>query len=198
MTSLRAKVLTVAACAVAASLCAPATVWAVDAFTNVAIEDPSNGFKAHIDSSGRVQVADRPLPSATPFSAFVNVSLVTNGNQVRQPIKPLTSPTLSAIQLTNVTVSVPSGSSTLWATVRIEELAPAEGQSTCAPTLTTTATVVNTLYEMTVVGGSPVTITFPTPLQMHGAVALGPLCLGAHIVSGNATADVDGSGYFGS
>jgi len=198
MTSTRGKILTVAACAVAVSVCAPATVWAVDAFTNVALEDPSSGVKAHVDTAGRVQVADRPLPATTPFSAVVSVSMLTSGNEPRQTIKALTPPTTTAVQMTSLTVSAGSGTSTQWATVQIEELAPANGQSSCAPTLTTTPTVLNTLYRVTVAGGTPATVSFPSPLQMHGAAALGAICLGAHITAGTSDATVDASGYYGS
>ena len=182
---------------------APASVWAVDAFTNVAVEDPGTGAKAHVDATGHLQVGGlRPLPSSQPWSSWRQPSIVTSGSDpTRRTVLPLTTATTGGIQLTSLTVSIPSGPSATgraWATVRIEEIAPASGQTSCEPTTTTTPRTLATAYEVTVYDGTPATVSFPTPVQVHGALALGPLCLGAHLVSGNAAVvDVDASGYYG-
>jgi hypothetical protein len=194
---------TVLLVAAAALLVAPASVWAVDAFSNVAVEDPGSGVKAHVDATGHLLVAgQRPLPSSAPWSSWRQPTSVTSGSDpTRRTVLPLTSPTTAGIQLTGLTVSVPSGppvSGRTWATVRIEEIAPATGQSNCEPTTTTQPKVLATVYEVTVYDGTPAAVSFPTPIQVHGVAALGQLCLGAHLVNGSsAVVDVDASGYFG-
>ena len=192
---------TILVAAVVAMIFAPTTVWAVDAFTNVAIQDPTTGVKAHVDSGGHVLVAasgQRPLPSASSWSSVQVPSLVTQSGQARQAVKSLTNATTAGIDLTSLTVSVPVASSSDWATVRLVELAPASGHTDCAPTIDSNPANLGLLYQVTVTGAAPLAVAFPTPLLLHGAAALGPICLGVQIIGGNIAAYVNASGYYGS
>ena len=53
---------TIILAAIIGAVMLPGAVWAVDAFTNVAIQDPVSGVKAGVDSSRRVLVGDGAGP----------------------------------------------------------------------------------------------------------------------------------------
>jgi hypothetical protein len=168
----------------------PGTVWAVDTFTNVAIQDPVTGAKASIDVAHRVLVngvvTAIPRPPTTPFYFSENVTLGVG--------KTLVGPTASQINLTALAVSPYGGTAG-----PVDFYLHAEQ----VPNSATTCPGINlgTPFHIGAMQRSPVFVqTFPTPLALRPVPGT-KMCLSATIYAGSNVSDVwvvNGSGFTGS
>ena len=117
---------------------------------------------------------------------------VVGGRILVNPPTSLTAATSGGVDLTSLTVSVDPTATADQASVVIDELAPAAGQSTCSAS----PNKLGVVYQVSVHESAPFSVAFPTPLQIHGPAALGSLCLGVE-VTGGAPVLIDASGYYG-
>jgi hypothetical protein len=163
----------------------PGTVWAVDTFTNVAIEDPVSGVKASVDSTNHLAVAGtvHALP-ASPTAPFSFSEDIDNAALTR-----VAGPTASAVNLSALALSPKEGQTAagdFYLYVGSQPLA----QATC------NSTISYTLYHVPGVQVSPVFVqSFPTPLVIPRAVGT-KTCVYAYIDS-SAHWTVNGSGFLG-
>ena len=164
----------------------PSTVWAIDTFSNVAIEDPVSGVKASVDSTKHLAVAGtvRALPAspAAPFSFSLDVS----GNAFTHVV----GPTASAINLTALALSAhdPSGPRSdfyLYVGSQPPTQASCTGSFSSSP------------YEVAdLPPGQPFVESFPTPLVVPHPATGATNCRYA-FTSSLAGWTLDGSGFLG-
>jgi hypothetical protein len=141
----------------------PSSVWAVDAFSNVAIEDPVTGVKAQVDSTQHVKVGDGAGPltvdgtvsarTASPSKVWSVVTSINQGYNV------LAGPSLLPIELTSLSIfdnspSQPQAVLVVWTYI------PASA-TTCPHASSGTNYYVTPLLQ-----GTPLVVTFPTPIQL--------------------------------
>jgi hypothetical protein len=131
----------------------PSTVWAVDTFSNVAIEDPSTGAKASVDTRQHLAVvAESPT---TP--------LVFSEDDGAFTLKPVVGPTKRTINLTALSASPKDGQTGSRNFFLYVESVPSS-----APNCGANSTY--TLYHVPAMQTSPVFVaTFPTPLVIRPA-----------------------------
>jgi hypothetical protein len=168
----------------------PSTVWAVDTFSNVAIEDPVSGVKASVDAghhqlvgdgSGPLTVngtvSDKPVPPANLWS-FTALFPFSGSTDV------LLGPTPSRIEITSLTASEygSPGAHDLTLSWRFVPL----GSTSCAAIEGTPQYFVHT------VDGPAFSASFPTPIEGRPASDQ-EVCL---IGSGNGQIALDLGGYY--
>jgi hypothetical protein len=150
---------------IAAVIGIPGTVWAVDTFTNVAIEDPVTGVKASVDATHKVLVGDgsgsltvdgsltaRPYPPASPWRASEDLGGST-------AFKPIAGPSSSAINLTAIAATNKIGSA---ADLRLLAYAVAGTATACG-----TTTYLGTIWHIYPPANTTFTQAFPTPMQVR-------------------------------
>jgi hypothetical protein len=162
----------------------PSTVWAVDTFSNVAIEDPVSGVKASVDAGHNVAVAGTVHAiAASPtspwsFSEDVNSDALTR----------VAGPTISAVNLTAISLS-PKLNATA-ADFYLYVGSQPSALATCNNTIT------YTLYHVPSVQVSPVFVeSFPTPLVVPRVTGT-KTCVYAYMESAPFWT-VNGSGFLG-
>ena len=175
----------------------PSAVWAVDTFSNVAIEDPITNDKAGVDSSNRLKVGDgsgaltvdgtvtgRPAPPSSPWARFTTLGTTLQAG--------MAGPTASAIDITNATISVSSLSSpgTVVRSVAFWAVTVPGTATYCTPYESSGLVYrVDNIHE-----AAAVVLTFPTPLQLRPASGK-KVCLG--VSASDSFASLSVSGYFG-
>jgi len=172
----------------------PSTVWAVDTFSNVAIEDPVSGSKAAVDSARRLTIAGPvsgsvsaiPRPPTSPWYASQDVFTPT-------PVA-LAGPSATPINLTSLSVGFKS-SGTADLTLRVRVLS-----STGTDCVNGGIIREYTIYHVPglLSGAGGFSASFPTPLQARPTSGQ-KVCLTAYQqVNSPPTITVNASGYFGS
>lgn len=162
----------------------PSTVWAVDAFTNVAIEDPVSGKKAAVDTAHRLQV--NGAVSARMGSPFLPFAF--NEDVVGSPTR-MVGPTIYAINLTAIAVA-PKNGQTLTGDFYFYVGSQPSTDATC-----NSSSITYTLYHVPGIQSSPVFVqSFPTPLVIPRPATGQKTCLYAYTPG---TWTVNGSGFLG-
>jgi hypothetical protein len=152
----------------------PSAVWAVDTFSNVAIEDPVSGVKARVDATNRLKVSDRPAPPATPFQF---------NNDIGGTLVFVLGPVASSINLTSLSIGVDGAQPT---NLQLRAFYVPSGNTTCSNTVSSAP-----LWHSRNITGT-IAIAFPTPLQAPQMPGLAT-CLG--VVPSGPSAIANGSGY---
>lgn len=163
----------------------PSTVWAVDTFSNVAIEDPVSGVKASVDSTKHLAIAgtvhDLAASPTAPFSFSEDIS----GAGFTRVV----GPTSSAINLTALALSARNTQAA--ADLYLYVGSQAATQASC------TSSYSYTLYHVPNVPTGQVFVeSFPTPLVVPHPATGAKNCLYAFITSAAAWT-VNGSGFLG-
>ena len=189
--------LTVMFCALmAAVVLLPSTVYAVDAFTNVAVEDPVTGVKAKVANNGAVKVGDAKGP------------LTVDGTVAEVPVPPASVWSVSTVvgDTFITTVAGPSASGIELTSLSVASSAPATGFARLTlwwQVLPAEATECSNAtdgrnYEILIKDGAPFAVAFPTPLQLRPPAGQ-QICLVAmnYYPSGSYTLQLNASGYYG-
>ncbi len=131
----------------------PTAVWAVDTFSNVAIQDPVTGVKAQVDNNRRLVISALPRPPATPWSLSIDVDPATSAQT------PVAGPSITPINLTSLSIGYKtSGTADLF----LFAWSVPSTATSCS-----TTTFLGTVYHLPGLASSAgvVTAGFPTPLQ---------------------------------
>lgn len=168
----------------------PGTAWAVDTFTNVAIEDPVSGLKATVDSAHALFTAAKPKPPTSPF--------LLGGEHFSSatPSAFVVGPTSSPINVTSVTAAMRgTASDTLESNVQLVGVAVAGTATNCSTPISA-----KTLWESgKITANAPAEATFPAPLQFRPPLGdRACLQVGVAPEAGNFAAMANVSGYLGS
>jgi hypothetical protein len=165
-------------------IAAPSAVWAVDTFSNVAIEDPVSGVKAQIDSARRLQTNAVPRPPATPWSLSIDLDPSNPSPTV------IAGPSTTPINLTSVSIGYKA---TGTADLYVFFWSVPSSATTCSPT-----NFQGTMYHLPGLASSAgiVTASLPTPLQLRPPVGQ-KACMYAQ-TNGTGTITVNFVGYTGS
>jgi hypothetical protein len=183
--------LTVIMVALIVAIFVPGTVWAVDTFSNVAIQDPVSGVKASVDPNHRVLVGDgngalsvdgtvaaRPTAPGTPWRTSEDV------NGIKFIAGP--GPTGAPINITSMTISL--AADTTGEVILGAFNAPSSATS-CAG-----ASNAGTIWHVRDVSfHNPLAVAFPTPLQYRPPSGQ-RACL---LVNGSDLMTVNASGFYG-
>jgi hypothetical protein len=165
----------------------PSTVWAVDTFSNVAIEDPVSGVKASVDAQHNLAVAGTVHAlAASPTTPFSFSEDINNAAYTR-----VAGPTASAINLTALALS-PKDNQNIQGDFFLFAIPQPAAQTTCTP-----GGAGYTLFHVPSIAPSPVFVeSFPTPLVVPRAAAGTKTCLFAYVDT-NLAWTVNGSGFLG-
>jgi hypothetical protein len=164
--------LTVMFCALmVAVVMVPSAVYAVDAFSNVAVQDPVSGVKAKVASNGSLWVSDGS--GAMTVDGTVNVRSVApakvwsrtyEAGVANQGAVPVAGPSATGIELTSLSVfHAVSGSTTA---VVLGWLFVPSSATTCP----TNVNLDGINYIGYVSDSTPLVVTFPTPIQLRPPV----------------------------
>jgi hypothetical protein len=162
----------------------PSTVYAVDTFSNVAVQDPVSGVKASVDATHHLAVAGTVHAiAASPGSPFSFTEDINNSALSR-----LVGPTTKTINLTAISLG-PKDGQTGDGDLFLYVGSQAAGQASCNNTITFT------LYHVPGVQSSPVFVqSFPTPLVVPHPATGQKTCLYGYVGT-NATWTLNGSGF---
>jgi hypothetical protein len=165
----------------------PSTVWAVDTFSNVAVEDPVTGVKASVDSTHHLTVAGTVHAlAASPTLPFSFSEDITSAALTR-----VVGPTVNPINLTAISVA-PRAGQTGTGDFYLYVGSQPSAQASC------TQSISYTLYHVPAVQSSPVFVeSFPTPLVIARPAAGNRTCVYAYVGT-TAPWTVNGSGFLGS
>src|SRR3954447_20475920 len=89
----------------------PGTVWAVDTFTNVAVEDPATGVKASVDATHHLRVGDGTGPLSIDGTVVARQAPASNdtrflGQSVGPCVQVTTIPAGRSLVLTALSTSI--------------------------------------------------------------------------------------------
>lgn len=167
----------------------PGTAWAIDTFSNVAIEDPVSGVKATVDSTHALLTAAKPKPPTSPF--FL-------GGQHFSDTSPVTvvGPTSSFINVTSVSAAMRGrATDSSESNVQLVAAAVSSTATDCSSPIS-----VKTLWESgKITASGPAEATFPAPLEFRPPTGE-KACLQVEIPSeaNSFVAVANVSGYLGS
>jgi hypothetical protein len=185
----------------AAIVLLPGTVYAVDAFSNVAIQDPVTGVKAKVSTGRSLQVGDAsgpltvdgtvkgvPLPPTTVWSTDLYVP--PNGSNPSLSV--VTGPSLAGIELTSLAISGEGGHpvSGVMQLTLFWRNEPSSATS-CADASD------GSNYDISIKDGSAFSVSFPTPLQLHPPAGQKICLMTRAFGTGGYGLRVNASGYYG-
>jgi hypothetical protein len=191
--------LTIIIVTLAALVMVPGAAYAVTAFTNVAIQDPTTGARASVDATHHLVVGDgsgplsvdgnvaaHPLAPALPFHFSQDVGTAE---------WPLVGPSSVPIDLTNLTLALHLSNGTgSTADVIITQYAATANGTACD--VSNNAALQQVVYRIpNVQPTAPVVITFPTPLVLKPAAGH-KICL-VGTAQGSSLIVASGSGFYG-
>jgi hypothetical protein len=177
------------------ALFVPGTVWAVDTFSNVAIEDPVSGVKASVDAGHHLLVGDgsgpltvdgtvsgRPAAPASPWRASQDIQ----GQFIF-----IAGPSSSPIDLTSLSIST-DASSGANLNVYLDGAHVPSTATSCAG-----ATLDGTIWHIRDAGDgvTPVSFALPTPLQWKPPSNT-KACLAAEAATASTTT-INAVGFYG-
>ena len=165
-------------------IAAPSAVWAVDTFSNVAIEDPVTGVKAQVDSARRLQVSVVPRPPTTPWSLSIDLDPSNPSSTL------IAGPSTTPINLTSVSIGYKASGT---GDVAVYFWSVPSSRTTCSVTY-----FLGTMYHLPGLNSTAgiVTASFPTPLQLRPPVGQKACMYAANL--GSTTLTVNFIGYNGS
>jgi hypothetical protein len=167
----------------------PSAVWAVDTFSNVAIQDPVSGAKASVDATNHLKVGDgsgaltvdgtvasRP---ASPSKVWSAAGSATSGTYTI-----LAGPSATGIEVTSLS-AISTSDVQLW--LRWEMI---PNTATACPQNFGNGTN----YQMDLPSRVPLVATFPTPIQLRPGTGQKVCLIAAQ--SGAGTISLNASGYY--
>src|SRR4051812_40653573 len=182
---------------------APTTVWAVDQFSNVAVQDPVSGVKASVSSSHKVlvdagssNIYSLPSTAKNPFTTEYHV-----GNYGSAGFQAVSPPTTATIAITHLALTNDGYNQNAWAVYLYQ--VPGTTQSSCVSNMFGAS--YRRLASRSVPAGQTLAEDFTTPITVAPLSAGQSYCLvsgaephGSSIGTNSSSVLVDYSGYVAS
>jgi hypothetical protein len=169
----------------------PGTVWAVGAFTKVAVQDPISGVKASVDATHHLAVAGKVTGTVHAIAASPTLPFSFSEDISSSSLSRLVGPVTTAINLTAISVA-PKDGQTGNGDFFLYVDSQASSEANCTNSITFT------LYHVPGVQSSPVFVqSFPTPLVIPRPASGQKTCLYGYMGT-TPVWTVNGSGFLGS